>query len=120
MNNKKYAENTNETHFHIPRAQRLFLFDVIHAIICSMEASFALTNLLGTIAFIAGVICIVIELRRRGLSRFSLVAYFCLIASTVFLSQTLLSLLLSIIILTALFYFLWLFYRKARKNGERK
>jgi len=85
-----------------------------------MNSPFILTNIIGTIAFAVGVLFIIMELRQRGLTRFSLFSYLFFIASTVFLSPSLTALLVSAAVLSALFLILLIVYRRLIKYGGRK
>ena len=73
-------------------------------------------NLIGTIAFFAGVALLLAELFRRGLSKLSLVAYLCFVLSSILLAGSVLLCVLSIAGLSVLFWFLLYFYRREQKQ----
>ncbi len=85
-----------------------------------MDGLFLTTNnLIGTIAFFAGVVLLLSELLRKGLSRISFVAYACFVLSSIFLSDNVLFCILTIAGLSALFLILLYFYRREQKQLQK-
>ncbi len=92
-----------------------------------MEA-FYIYNIIGTVAFVTGVLILTAELLRKGLSRLSLAAYLCFLASSLFLSDRTSTFLIAAGGLSALFLVLLVVYKKEQRqlkrnrdeNGENK
>lgn len=80
---------------------------------------FSVHSAIGSIAFAAGIIFVIVELARKGLSFFSLLAYGCFVAGIVLISQDITYLAVSVSVVTALFLLLWLLYRREKnKNND--
>ncbi|WP_353423437.1 hypothetical protein [Christensenella massiliensis] len=80
---------------------------------------------IGTAAFFAGVVLLLVELARRGLTKLSALSYACFVASSIFLSNSILSCVLAIAGLSVLFGILLFFYRREQRrtksrSGRRK
>lgn len=71
---------------------------------------------IGTVAFFAGVVLLLIELLRRGLSKLSAFSYACFILSSIFLSSSVLMCVIAIAGLSVLFGILLRFYRRERRR----
>ncbi len=79
---------------------------------------------LGTIAFLAGVVLLLIELFRNGLSKISIFSYGCFVLSSILLSSDIWLCIVAIAGLTVLFGILLKFYRREvrrrTKNATEK
>ena len=85
-----------------------------------MDGLFLTTNsLIGTVAFFAGVVLLVCELLKKGLSRLSFVAYGCFVLSSIFLSDNVLFCVLTIAGLSVLFLILFYFYRQQQRQLQK-
>jgi membrane protein implicated in regulation of membrane protease activity len=71
---------------------------------------------IGTIAFFAGVVLLLIELLRHGLSKLSVFSYACFVLSSVFLSSSILMGAIAIAGLSVLFGILLKYYRRERRR----
>ncbi len=80
---------------------------------------FSVHSAIGSIAFAAGIVFVIVELVRKGLSFFSLLAYACFVAGIVLISQDLIYLVVSVSVVTALFLLLWLLYRRELKRNNQ-
>ncbi|MEA4854768.1 MAG: hypothetical protein VB082_10925 [Christensenella sp.] len=80
----------------------------------------SITNLIGTITFFAGTAFLLIELFRRGVGLFSLLAYLCFLTSSILLSTSLLMLLVSAGGLSILFLLLFLYSRREKRRHRKK
>ncbi len=83
-------------------------------------AFFSMFNIVGTAAFAIGVVLVLIELFKKGLSKLSLFAYICFILGIVLLSIGVVQAVLSIAVLSLLFLLLMYFYQKDMKSRENK
>ncbi len=81
---------------------------------------FSVHSAIGSIAFAAGIVFVIVELARKGLSFFSLLAYACFVTGIVLISQDTLYLAVSVSVVTALFLLLWLLYRRDLKKNDEK
>ncbi|MEG2520367.1 MAG: hypothetical protein RSA86_03380 [Christensenellaceae bacterium] len=79
----------------------------------------ALHNLIGSIAFILGVMLLMIELFRHGLSVLSIIAYGCFVTSILFLANSVLYCVVAISGLSALFLVLLFYYKKEKKRRKK-
>ncbi len=77
---------------------------------------FSIYDILGTVTFIAGIVLLMIELFRRGLSPISAVSYVCFALSILFLSQSVLYFIIALSGLSVLFILLYTFYRRDKKS----
>lgn len=78
------------------------------------------TQVIGTAAFFAGVVLLLIELFRRGLSRLSAFSYACFVLSSVLLSSSLLMGVVAIGGLSVLFGILLKCYRRERRRTAQE
>lgn len=78
-----------------------------------------LTNqMVGTTAFFVGVVLLLIELIRHGLSKLSIFSYACFVLSSIFLSNSLLMCVIAVLGLSVLFGILLICYRRECKRQK--
>ncbi len=70
----------------------------------------------GTAAFGAGVVFLLLELRRAGLGRFAFVSYLCFLAGIILLSEGALFAVIAGAGLTILYLFLFIFYKRNKNT----
>lgn len=71
---------------------------------------------IGTVAFFAGVVLLLIELLRRGLSKLSVFSYISFVLSSIFLSSSILMGVIAIAGLSVLFGILFKCYCRERRH----